>query len=302
MGLTLLPLFLMACTSEEEVTAPLRIAPSTNLPSYFDCLDAEGKTLVSAHRGGRDKGYPENNLATFQRTVREVTPLLEIDIRTSADGILFLHHDDRLGRTTTGAGNASETKWETLRTLSLKDKNGDVTAYGLTTLEEALIWAEGQAILQLDIKWGTDYDDVARIVKRVGAEGWVIPIAYTEGQVLALNSRFPNSMLSVPMETIDNLDQLIEKGVEPHRLLAWTGNKVPNPQLYEQLDAQDVEVIFGTLGGRSSIDKELAASGNDQKYADLAHMGVDILATDRPQTAQKILQSNDLAVSPTLCQ
>ncbi len=152
-----------SCNNEMASIADSGTAPVSDLPAYFNCIDAAGVSLISAHRGGPSPGYPENALPTFKRTTSLTGALLEVDVTTSADGVLFLHHDDTLDRTTTGSGLATETSWEKLRTYSLKDPNRRVTAYGLTRLDEALDWARGKAILQLDIKRGTDLDDVARI-------------------------------------------------------------------------------------------------------------------------------------------
>ncbi|MEM9422235.1 MAG: glycerophosphodiester phosphodiesterase family protein, partial [Pseudomonadota bacterium] len=137
LGITILSgLWLSACTEQIEPAIGEGVAPSFGLPAFFDCMDESGHTLISAHRGGPERGYPENSMAAFKRTTSHTHALLEVDVSTSADGVLFLHHDDTLDRTTTGSGLASETKWEKLKTLSLKDPDHRVTAYGLTRLDD----------------------------------------------------------------------------------------------------------------------------------------------------------------------
>ena len=292
---------LLGCQPEADPIVDSATAPVGSLPRYFDCLDAAGVPIISAHRGGPMAGYPENALPTFKRTTSLTGALLEVDVTTSADGVLFLHHDDTLNRTTTGSGLAAETSWEKLRTYSLRDTERRVTAYGLTRLDEALEWADGKAILQLDIKRGTDYDDVAEVVKAAGAEARIIPIAYTAGQAFALTRRFPTSMLSVHVSTVDDVERYVDNGTSADRLLAWTGNKKTDPALYQQLDDAGVEVIFGTLGGRSSIDKDIAASGSDDRYQEIVAQGVDVLATDRPMSAFEVLKDEAHAKRITSC-
>lgn len=276
--------------AKPAMAAPAALtAPTAGLPAWFDCLDAAGTTLIAAHRGGPGPGLPENSLPAFAHSVANGAIVLEVDVQTSADGILFLHHDDSLERTTTGTGDAAAATWSSLRGLSLRDSNGSVTAYPIITLREALDWADGKAILELDIKRGTDYDDVRRVVAEAGAEGRVIPIAYSVGQAGALASRFTQTVISAPVARIEDLDELEGRGLAPARLLAWTGTKQLDDALYQALDARGVEVIFGTLGGRDSIDDFIAATGNEEQYAEMAARGVDMLATDRPVEAQAAL-------------
>ena len=260
-----------------------------DIETFFNCIDAAGLALVSAHRGGPVVGYPENALPTFERTVAAGIPLLEIDVATAADGVLFLHHDDTLDRTTTGTGVAANTTWDEIRQLSLRDPLGEVTAYGPNTLDEALAWADGKAILQLDIKRSTDYDDVRAAVEKAGATERVVVIAYTEGQAAALVRRFPNTMISATVMSMEDVDNLIAAGLREDQILAWTGTEAPSPLLYEELDARGIEVAFGTLGGSRSIDREIEATRNDARYASLVAEGIDMIATDRPFAAYEAL-------------
>ena len=59
--------------------------------------------LVIAHRGGRGMG-PENTLPLFREAVAAGADVLEMDVRLSADGVLVVHHDRRVRRTTGATG------------------------------------------------------------------------------------------------------------------------------------------------------------------------------------------------------
>jgi len=59
--------------------------------------------LVFAHRGGCALG-PENTLATFDAGLAVGADGLELDVHLSADGVLVVHHDETLNRTTSEAG------------------------------------------------------------------------------------------------------------------------------------------------------------------------------------------------------
>lgn len=295
-------LFLSACSPDAAPPeGPSPFPPFLDLQTYFDCIGANGMTQIAAHRGGPARGYPENALATFEKTFAETGAFLEVDVATSADGVLFLHHDDTLGRTTTGKGVASEKTWDELKDLSLKDDQGRVTAYGLTRLDEALDWAKGKTALELDIKRSTDYDELARVVKEADAEDRVILISYTENSAVALASRFPNSMISVTMESLDDLDRLEARGLKRENILAWTGIETPNASLTQGLGQESIEVIFGTLGGQESLDRQYEESGTDGQYAALSELGIDLIATDRPEAAAQVLENAGRIANAQAC-
>ena len=290
-----LPLGVEAGQGEDTVFA----APTSGLPAYFDCLDREGVTLVSAHRG-TDGQMPENGLASIQAVVGLTGGLIEVDVTTSADGVLYLHHDDTLDRTTTGRGPANAS-WSIIKGLSLRDEDGRVTAQSPTTLKELLEWSEGRAIPQLDIKPSTDYDDVAAVLRDTDAEARVVVIAYSPGQARLIARKMPGVMISATVRDMRDLDRLARDGVPLDRVLAWTGNDTPDPALYDALEARGVQVIFGTLGGRDSLDERIMSSGDDAAYAALAGQGVDVLGTDRPVEAAAALRAAGVRTDGGVC-
>jgi glycerophosphoryl diester phosphodiesterase len=58
---------------------------------------------VFAHRGGCALG-PENTIAAFDLGMASGADGLELDVHLSADGVVVVHHDETLDRTTNGAG------------------------------------------------------------------------------------------------------------------------------------------------------------------------------------------------------
>ncbi len=275
-------------------------AEQASLSAYFDCIDEEGLTLVAAHRG-TDGRAAENALSSIRSVTARTAGLVEVDVAASADGVLFLHHDDTLDRSTTGTGSA-EIPWSNLRTLSLRDAAGRVTAEPVTSLAALLDWVRDEpVILELDLKPSARYADVAALLEEKGVEDKVVVIAYTQAQARAIADAFPEAVISAGVDSLADLDALMAAGIPASRLLAWTGTEAPDPALYEALDARGVEVIFGTLGGRDSWDARIARSGNDDAYVKLAEQGVDILATDRPIEAHEILAETGRAGAGQAC-
>jgi glycerophosphoryl diester phosphodiesterase len=278
-----------------------RLSPEGDLNSFFECLEAEGVALVSAHRGGPGEGLPENAIETFAATLQAAPAMIEADVATSSDGVLFLLHDEDLGRTTNGDGVASETPWETIKSLKLRDANGAPTPYSPPAFADALAFLKDRTILQVDFKRSTRYEDVIDEINRQGAEDRAILIAYSMAQAQRLHRLAPEMMISLNVSTQTDLNRAVAAGVPAERLLGFTGIDDPKPRLFSILNSQDIEVIFGTLGGRDSIDVEVEASGSDAFYAGLAGMGADIIATDRPLAAQAALDADGRGVKAGIC-
>jgi len=290
-----------SAAGESTIRSGWSIAPDGDLNSLFDCLGRDGKTLVAAHRGGPAPGFPENAIETFENMMGRAPAFLEIDVATSADGILYLMHDDTLDRTTSGADAIESVAWKEVSAMQLEDSTGRATPYHPPSFAEALAWAEGRTILEIDFKKTTRYEDVIAEITRQQAEDRVILIAYTTAQARRLHRLAPRVMISLSVSTQSDLNNAVAAGVPADRLLGFTGIEDPKPRLFSMLGAQDIEVVFGTLGGRDSIDKEIEATGNDSLYADLSVMGVDIIATDRPAAAQAALEDAGRAAIDGQC-
>ena len=260
-----------------------------DLNGFFDCLEDADATLVSAHRGGPYPGYPENALETMAALLSDAPAIMEIDVATSADGVLYLNHDDTLDRTTTGSGETDALNWADIEKLKLIDDDGRETGFAPSTFADVLAWAKGRTILQIDFKRTTHYEDVAAEVNRQKAQDRIILIAYTLGSAKKLHRLMPDAMISLNLDTQSALNAAVAAGVPDDRIIGFTGMEDPRPRLFSILNGRDVEVIFATLGGRDSIDKDIAKSGYEQLYADIAAQGVDIIATDRPREAFEAL-------------
>ncbi len=267
------------------------IAPDADLNSFFECLEGNGAALVSAHRGGPYPGYPENAVETMAALMADVPAIMEIDVATSADGALYLHHDDTLERTTTGEGPTNALSWNEISRLTLEDNDGRKTAFAPTYFADALRWAKGRTILQIDFKKTTRYEDVIAEIKNQDAEDRVILIAYSMASAAKLHKLLPQAMISLSLDTQSELNRAVAAGIPDDHLIGFTGTEDPRPRLFSILNGRDVEVIFGTLGGRDSIDEDIARSGYEALYADIASQGADIIATDRPREAYAALKA-----------
>lgn len=289
--------FVAACGAQQATSpslnagAPHTLAP-TDIAAFFDCLRENGQTVVAAHRGGPEPGFAENAIPTFENSLRHAPVMLEIDISETRDGVLVLMHDDTVDRTTTGEGEVSQFTLAELQQLSLQDNDGAVLDARVPTLREALDWAEGRAVLELDVKRGVAYEDIVAAVREADAADRVIFITYSVGAAIRVHRLAPELVISTSIDSVSDLAELERAGVDLTRILAWTGIEEPNSALNVALAERGVEAMFGTLGGSNSWDNRFEASGNEQ-YAAFAETGLQLISTDRTAAAARDLDAAD---------
>mgnify|MGYP001609906733 CR=1 FL=1 len=288
---------LAACTppASTDTPAPTQTASAlapANLPAFFDCLRTSSQAIAAAHRGGPAPGYAENAIETFEHTLAGAPVLMEIDIARTSDGALVLMHDDTLDRTTNGAGEVRAHSLAQIRALRLEDEAGAVLDAHPPTLRQALDWAAGQTILELDVKRGVSYEEVLAEVRAANALERVVFITYSDDAAVRVHTPAPEMMLSISIDAESDLDALTRRGVDLTRVLAWTGTDEPNSGLNVALAQRGVETIFGTLGGADSWDARFERENLNQ-YAAFADGGLQIIATDRPIEAARDLDDND---------
>lgn len=93
---------------------------------------------VIAHRGFSGR-YPENTRIAFQHAIEAGAAWIELDVTTSADDVLVVHHDSSVDRCTNGSGLVHQMTLEQLKNL---DAGGwfapKFTGEPIITLDETL--------------------------------------------------------------------------------------------------------------------------------------------------------------------
>ncbi|WRT64814.1 uncharacterized protein IL334_001750 [Kwoniella shivajii] len=134
----------------------------------------EGGFILSAHRGCRWDGIPENSRSSIKNAVDKGMICVEIDIRLTSDNVPVLFHDPTLGRCTdiaefkgrddpyspfTGKGYSpliSETPWKgVIENLRLKEEHGEICKEGVLDFKAVFDYIEEEGldiVLFMDIK------------------------------------------------------------------------------------------------------------------------------------------------------
>lgn len=273
-------------------------AASADLASFFDCMRENGKVAISAHRGGPEDGYAENTIPTFQHTIDAGFALLEMDIRQSADGKLFLYHDDELGRVGVGSGKVDDMNWDQLTKVVLKDNSGTTTTQHMPLFADVLKWAKDKkVIIQVDFKRGLPFAPVIDMIRKNGMAQRVVLISYTTGQAKRLRQLAPEMMISAGGQRSGPIAQILQdssKAGSARYFLAWMGTDSVKPARYAQLRRMGIEPIQGTMG---HLDRFFASRPNSKGYNILEHEGVVIFATNRVHFVRDALKNDEDVLS-----
>jgi len=256
----------------------LKIKNIAELQQFFN-YTGKSTPIISGHRGGTVKGFPENCIATFENTLKYTPAFFEIDPRLTKDSVMVLMHDATLERTTTGTGKVSDYTFAELQKFRLKDPEGHVTEYKIPTLKEVIDWSAGKTVVNLDRK-DVPLEMQERILK--DNPNKVIMITVHD----ARHAKFyydqnPNRMFSAFVKTKKALQEYEAAGIPWKSMIAYIGptNKPENKELFDMLHARGVMCM---ISAAPTYDK-LADTGERAKnYRETFEQGADILESDLP--------------------
>nr|WP_245802725.1 glycerophosphodiester phosphodiesterase family protein [Belliella pelovolcani] len=252
----------------------------------FYTWTADRIPMISAHRGGPYPGFPENSIEAFENVLNHTPAIIEFDVALTKDSVLVLMHDNTLDRTTNGSGKVIDMTFEEIRSLRLKDKDGNLTDFIVPTLEEVLDWGKGKVLYTVDIKREVPFEMVIEAIKKTQAEPYAAVITYSVEAAKKVHALHPELMLSVTIRNEEELQRFEDSGIPIDQWIAFTGTSERPADFNQILHEKGVFTILGVLG---NLDRSAIARG-DQIYAEFVQKGADILATDRPIEAAEAIK------------
>ena len=172
------------------------------------------RPLVFAHRGGMALG-PENTIQTFDAGMNAGADGLELDVHLAADGVVVVHHDKTLDRTTRGSGPVSTRSAAELQSLNVP------------TLREVLRRYDGaRIIIEMKEDRAALGEAVVEEVRAAGAVDRVCAAGYGARAVNAVRRALPQMATSASQEEVRRA--LHRTWIcWPLRTCPWQGYQVP---------------------------------------------------------------------------
>lgn len=241
---------------------------------------------IAGHRGGYYDEHPESSLPLFGSIAKKFkgdTIIVELDLRKSKDGTIYILHDETLDRTTNGTGKIDQHEDSYLDSLFLKKENGQLTHERIPTFNEVLTFIRRKNInLMLDIKTPI-HAEVYQLVKKAKMENRMMTLTFNMDltkKVAALSNQIS---LSALMESEKDWLQFKDVPMLPGRKIAYINSKTP-VTLIQEMKKNKVRIM-------ADVSEALRNSGKPLEEADyqnkVKESSLDILITDFPIEARK---------------
>jgi len=294
----LLPIFLLfsglailvnGVKAQQIRNSAFTVSSNTDLHNYFS-YKSEGDIIISAHRGGKETGFPENSLEGFQNIVSKMPAIFEIDPRLTKDSVIVLMHDATLDRTTNTSGKLSDYTWDELQSVRLKDSEGNVTDMKIPKLEDVIRWSIGKTVVNLDKK-DVPLHMIVDLIKRCNAEDYIMLTVHTGAQARYYYDRFPNIMLSVFARNEKEYEDISISGVPWRNMIAYVGPSIDdkNIGIVKKLRSNGVRCMVSLAPTHDKIKSEEERAS---KYKMEIEKKPDIIESDIPLEVWEVYISN----------
>ena len=230
-----------------------------------------------AHRGGCALG-PENTFVTFDRGIAAGADGLELDVHLSADGILVVHHDETLDRTTSGSGPIAARTAAELARIDAGD------AAGVPALRDVLRrYADVPLIVEMKVNSVAMGEALAREVHRAGAADRVCAAGSGVRSLAAARAALPEMASSAAHAEVQIA--LYRSWVGwPARHAPYGGFQVPEVALGHRI----VSPRFLRHAHQRGLKVQVWTVDEEPDMRRLLSWGVDGLITNRPDVAVRV--------------
>ncbi|HEX6230776.1 MAG TPA: glycerophosphodiester phosphodiesterase [Actinomycetota bacterium] len=246
--------------------------------------DGAFPTIV-AHRGASST-HPENTLASFRAALALGAPVVELDVRLTADAVPVVMHDADVARTTGGEGLVHELTAERIAELNAGTPDAPEP---VPTLRQALELMSGAAAVALEIKnvpGDPGFAEDERIVEAAheelvssGFEGPALVLSFNPRSLAAskaIDPAVPTGFLTTDLvPPPEALAHAVETGHD--LVLPRAGSLIPaGPAFVAEAHAEGVRVGTWTVDDPRTLRM-------------LLDRGVDAIATNDPAMALAVL-------------
>ncbi len=250
-------------------------------------LDGKSQAIqLCGHRGVMYPEQAENALSGFRWVAAQVKPdtmMVEIDLRKSKEGTIYLMHDETIDRTTNGTGKISDLSDAYLNSLYLKTSGGTQTTERIPTFKEVLAFAQQNPVkLMLDVKIDI-WEEVIQLVRAANLEKRCLVLTFKVDYSKRVATASRNIGLSCLITAEEEWKAIEALQIPSQQLVAYISAKT-DPSLITLLKSKKIKVMTDV----SEYLRHNAKPLNAEEYAQKAkQQSLDILISDFPVEAWK---------------
>lgn len=237
---------------------------------------------IFAHRGSKGT-HPENTMAAFKEAARIGAEGIEFDVHLSSDGEMIVIHDETLDRTTSLLGYVKDCSAQKLKTADAGSKfSKEFLGERIPFLMEVFDWARGNSLL-MNIEIKTDklaYEGIEQkiidLIRKYRMEDRVILSSFNHQSIEKVKMLAPELERALLFEGLpENFEEILhdkkESGFHPDK------NSL-TPAISEKAKKLGYKIRPWVANNKADIIR-------------LAEMDVDVIMTDFPEKAIKILKA-----------
>jgi glycerophosphoryl diester phosphodiesterase len=248
--------------------------PFSFFPLLLLAFSATAQIQVVTHRGANHLA-PENTKASAEAAIKLGAHHVEIDVRTSRDGVLYIMHDPTVDRTTDGSGLfGSMTSAEIDKLDAGSWYRKEFKGEPVPKLREYLLWIKGKAKVYFDVK-NANPQQLINLVKEVGMENDCFFWSSKKKWMKQFRKLSVDLALKVNAGSIESVEIAVETF---------------HPQIIE-CGIGSVTDDFVAVCRKHNLKIMLYGSKEDEDYFKkvIATKAVDMINIDRPETYFKVL-------------
>lgn len=217
-------------------------------------------TKIVSHRGA-NRFAPENTFAAADLALQQGADYIELDVRESADGVLYVIHDDTLDRTTNGTGPVGHMLSSEIDTLDAGGWFDDRFKGAIVPrLDAYLEHLRGRAGVYIELKY-CDPAKVAALVRHLGMVRDTFYFSFSEEMRQGLQSIAPEFRR---MMTLDIAKSPSLAGAVHHAsIIEITPAQMRRPGIIEASRKAGLEIMVYYGGDDMAVHREIAASDVD---------------------------------------
>ncbi len=246
------------------------------------------RPAIAGHRGGFYDRHPESSLALFAELAQAFAGdvlIIEVDLRRSRDGTIWIMHDATVDRTTTGSGRLDALPDSAIRALRLRRPGGALTDERVPTLAELLAFARTRNLhLMLDIKEPL-HEAALRMVRQQGLERRVLTLTFDQAITARVAAFAPDIALSALIITDADWQAFQRTALRADQRVAYITERTA-PALVATLRQAGVRIMADVSEGT----RHGGSARSPAAYrAQVREQQLDILITDYPIEARAAL-------------
>lgn len=232
--------------------------------------------LAVAHRGSLHTGLPDNSLAALRQSIAARVPFLEVDVRRSDAGDLFIFHDGSISSSNSEAPRAL--RGESVESLSRDQRDAVALGSGehIPLLAAALDLIRGSgSTLQLDFKGESDQLVFATLdlLQSRGQLRQALLQIRTPSRIPRVLAYAPQARILARVRSADDLQEALRYPIEFVELERWA-----TPEAIRDAHNKSVKVLVNISGTR--LDEPMA-------WAHFRSCGIDTIMSDHADVAMR---------------